>query len=494
MSYCRECGTALEEGALFCNECGTPVNEEESRSLTNPVQSASARSPLSKKTKLMLIAGAVAVVVLFGVHILLQSLFSPMRLIEDFEQALLEEDTAKVAEMLHTTDNNLEINEDYVQSIMEMFERHPEQVNLAIDHLRFQSESKDRHTLQSVEELFSSKYVGDSSFIVLATTGKFLFYDRYQLVVPTVYLSVNTNYENVEISVDGENVGTIEDLESEATFGPYLPGYHTVKGTLNTDFFEYEKEIEVYLDPFSTMTEEELYFEAEQVEFILPEKEADYTVRLFVNGTDVGVDLSEDPIFGPLMVDGSMTYYVEAEFPWGTVKTEEVPIDDKSLTVNLVTDELVNILTEKAHKYNSEWAETMTTLETDHMTTAISSLKEEIVQKAELERMLGNILQFSYLSSEFDIGSVELFYDEGEWHVSFYGDSYWLEDKIRSRNDEFELEEKTYKWKYVFVYDEDANTWLVTSAFPTFWAADFEETVEFVVEEPAVFTSTWIDE
>lgn len=507
MSFCRECGKPLEDGVLFCGECGTPVNDKEEKQVSqretmetftekHPLAQKNERQPLSKKTQIMLVAGVVTVILLFGLHKFLENVFSPIRLIENFEEAVLEENAAKLAELLHTTDKKMEITEDSVKGIMEIFKRHPEQLNIVMDHLRAELKEKDQSAIASEFEWFEVETDSNLNLIYIEPIGKFLFYERYQLMVPTVYLSIDSNYANVEISVDGEKQGTITDLESEFTFGPYLPGYHKVSGTLKTDFFELKEEKEVYLDYSMTKENVDLYFAADKVEFVLPVYEADYTAQLFVNRTDVNVNLVEETEFGPVLVDGSMTYFVEAQLPWGTVKTEEAPIDDYVLEVDLITDELVQTLMETAHTFNMEMAETLTTASADHMTTATSTLKENLVTEANDDKEYGRARQVSYLSSEFDKDSVHLYYDEylNAWFASIYGYSYWQEDYIYDPDDEFELEEEDYVYKYFFVYDEAANKWLVSDLDYNFWYSSDGEHVEFVLEKPETYTSVWIDE
>lgn len=495
MSYCRECGTPLEEGAQFCGECGTPVNKDEQQQVSsaNTVPS-SQRKTLSKRTKRLLIIGAVLIVVLFGVHKILENLFSPERLIEDFEQAILEQDAAKVAQLIHTTDRQMVVNENSVQSILKYFDRHPEQVNIVIDHLRSQVNYYDALENDSDGEYDSDEYWYDADFIRIEPTGKFLFYNRYQLMVPTVYLTVNTNYENVEISVDGETAGVITNLDSEVTFGPYFPGYHMLTGTLQTDFLELKEEKEISLEAYMTKADIDLYFDAEHVEFSLPGYNADYTAKLFVNGIDVEVNLLETSVFGPVLIDGSMNYYVEAQLPWGTVKTEEAPIDDYYISVDLMTDDLVNTLMEMVHTFNMEAAESLTTANIDNITTATKFVKDDLLYDAERDKEDGRIRQLSYLSTEFNYDSASLFYEEGVWHASIWGNSYWLEDYTYNADDEFELEEKVYNVTYEFIFDEQEKKWFINYIYYDHWHEHIDDPVDFVVEDPVTYTSIWLDE
>ncbi|MGO3490701.1 MAG: TcaA 3rd/4th domain-containing protein, partial [Lactiplantibacillus plantarum] len=62
-----------------------------------------------------------------------------------------------------------------------------------------------------------------------------LFFDKYQLQVTSVYATLATNHRNVALSVNGKHVATSNKATYEHKIGPYVPGSYTLtaKGTVS---------------------------------------------------------------------------------------------------------------------------------------------------------------------------------------------------------------------------------------------------------------------
>lgn len=493
MKFCQECGKELAADAVFCNECGTPVGEAKSTPAAQPTQRtqqatpAAPKKPMSKQTKILLISIAAAIIVLFGVHKIVESMMSKDRLITKFEDALHDKDAKAVAGYLSSDDKKLKIDEKSIAGFMEYFDENPDQIKNVITNLKNQSK-----TIDNLKE--DKKDYRGYGLVRLAHDGKFLFYDKYELKIESVYLTVETNYKDTVIYVDNNEVGKADEPYFEGTFGPFVPGYHTVKGTLKTDFIDLSNEEKIFMESDDGKVFSSIYLDAEEITVNLPDVENITSTKLFINGKDVGINLNENSTFGPILTDGSMTMYVEAELPWGTVKTEEVAIDDDYMNVELMNEGLKTTLMETVHQYNEEYAIAYTAIDETKLTTATQEMKDKIIEDATSEKDYGRATKIQYVSTTFDLDSFDVYYEDGRWEADLYAQTKVNDAYYYVSYDEVpELSEDTSRNYITLVYDESASKWLVNSVGFT-WGFDDSNVKEYTVEEPKTYESTWVNE
>ena len=195
MRFCKNCGKELSTDSRFCKECGMPVQEENNTD-TKQV-SVPERKPMSPKQKKWIIAGVAAVVLLLGAYKIGQSLLSKERLINNFEEALIEEDEKKVAKLLHSSDKKLEINKDTIKPFMKYYKENPDEIQETVESLKEQAAEMDgQQDTKNVYDFFSSTPDG---MVDLQQDGKFLFYEKYQLMIDPAYLILSTNYKDTEL-------------------------------------------------------------------------------------------------------------------------------------------------------------------------------------------------------------------------------------------------------------------------------------------------------
>lgn len=489
MKFCKECGNQLSHTATFCKECGTPVNGEKSsqpatsvqtdipEQTTAPVQPAVPRKPMSKKTKIMLISGIAAVILLFGAHKIVESLMSKERLIEKFETALHEKDAAALADILTSNDKKLDINKNTVKGFIAYFEENPNEEQEIIAALEAQAKAYDQTKEENpnlLDELFEEFLT--YSPVTLEQDGKFLFYEKYEININGVYLTIETNYKDTLLSLDGEELATTTEPNYSGIFGPFVPGIHTLKGTLKTDFVDLKEEKEIFLDGYGTEQSVGLYLDAEEVTVYLPD--AEYLTgkaKLFINGKDVGVNVLENQTFGPVLTDGSMTVQVEAEFPWGKVKTKEVPIDDDHIELSYDLEDVKTTAMNTVHKYVAEYVKVMTSADESVLTTVTSNMKEELVSRANGMKEDEIIIKAEYLGTDFDLDSFYLEFDD-TWKLRLSAQSKLNETSYYADEEETEMEETTWHQIYYLSYVPDQSKWLIYAHDDSWYSFNDENT------------------
>lgn len=459
MRFCRECGHKLQEGATFCSECGVArtasINAEKNKFIPNSNNSSS--KLVASKTSIIIIVG---IILLLGLHVLLESLFSKDRLIENLEIALLEEDGAALAKLLKSSNESIDINEDTVQGLLDYFSEYPEEIQVTMDTLKKHSESYDTdHQEVSVFDSFLNEFE-ENNLIDLEESGKFLFYERYRLYVEPVLITIKTNYKDTVILIDGKEVGKADSDNFESIFGPILPGNHTITGKLETDTVSISQNETLILDGTEDMVEVGLYLESEEVAFEMPYPGAtDTSAKLYINGKETGVNPFEIDSYGPVLLDGSMTMSVVVELPWGTLKTAESPITNHSIEINLLNEELKSILMDTVHQHHQQLPLAYTSADTTKLLNAHDEYKNWLMEYISKDIQSNATYKVQYIQSLFDVNSISLSNNEGIWEANLVV-QLTTQESINNGG----MGEKVRNIAYTLKYDKDMGQWLVYSA------------------------------
>ncbi|RBP02513.1 zinc ribbon domain-containing protein [Rossellomorea aquimaris] len=83
MSYCTECGKALKNNPAFCEGCGAKrevIKEDSTQKIP--------KSPMNKKKKVSMVIAGILVVGLISTHMILSSIYDPMKNIQSMDSAM----------------------------------------------------------------------------------------------------------------------------------------------------------------------------------------------------------------------------------------------------------------------------------------------------------------------------------------------------------------------------------------------------------------------
>lgn len=491
MLICRQCGSTLSEKARFCKECGAPVDEGKQDVSLNPVNQSAPRAPMSKQKKRMFAIAGIALVILLAAYKTGEALTSKERLIKRFEAALVKKDDEAVAELLTSNDPKLKIDKKSIKGFMKYLDKHPDEVSEIIQTLKAQSKIIDESENQGI----TAKGYEDDGYIKglvnLEKDGKFLFYDKYELSIDPVYVTISTNYKDTKLYMDGKEIGKADRPNYEKTFGPYLPGIYTLQAKLKTDFIDLQEREEVSLVGVGNKTDVNLDLDGQEVtvDFRLEEGQ-DIAARLLINGKDTGVNPFKEPSFGPILTDGSMNLSVEAQLPWGKVKTKEIPIDSDYVEVDLASDEnFQKGIMELIVKHIKEMLTSYTSGDVNKLTTATQNYKEMLQKSIDMDKEQGNFYKAKYLATAFDLDSFHLEEEDGNWVLYVDTRSSFLEDTFYE-GETPELGESEHDKEMKLVYDSNAKNWLVDDMSESY---DFNDknTVVIKEENPPEYVTSW---
>lgn len=183
----------------------------------------------------------------------------------------------------------------------------------------------------SVDSLIKDlKGKSKSNEVLLFREEKGVLFNKYYLDISPVYLKVRINYGASKILLDDKDYGTIMSDNEEKTCGPLVPGIYNVQAENKNKFdsLTYRKDLPI----MTKQQEKEIEFNGIKISIDSEYKEA----KVFVNGKDTNLDVSQFDKIGPFKNDGSSSLHIEEQLPWGLIKSEEMPIErSNNIHVNL---------------------------------------------------------------------------------------------------------------------------------------------------------------
>lgn len=518
MEFCKHCGKEIKEGIKFCNHCGKNIHdsqtdkdpvEADENSLSDPKDEVSSESEVSaaiadqpsdkkdrekkqtskksptdpkkvKKKNILIFSGLGFIALIIISFVILNKMNSPSHLIKEFEQAIDAEDSEKLSSILTTEEEGLDINKDTMTAFINLYASNKSDLRNMINQLEIQADGHGGgYSVYPVELVKDGK--------------KLLFVDNYKLNLLPVYINVSTTYEGTDIFVNEEKLATADEEYFRDELGPLTPGIHEVKAVYDTGFFHLDKEKEVEISDPGVASLVDLQLEGDNVSFDLLTNNYDQlsSIGLYINGKETDYDLTEESRVGPLLVDGSMNASFEAEFPWGTMKTEDLVIDDSLMSFNFgenkeFQDEIMEIII----TFNEELLETYTTGAEDILTTTTKPLQELIIEEAEFNKEQEIVFQGAFHGVDFYMDSFELkkSYDDF-WEVNVDTITYTEEDVFLA-GDKANLEETEEEIRYEMVFDPNRKEWVISNLGYA-GSMDDDKMERYKVEEPVMHTSEW---
>lgn len=497
MKYCRNCGEEVKKDAKFCKHCGydfeakvVPGQKEElhkdslSQGQSNKLPTALKKKEpikMSKKNKILIGIASAIIIFLFIGYKVGDSLTSQHKVVEKFETALIEKDAKTVGNMLTSKAKDLKINKDTVKGFIDYYANNPSEMNGLFSHLKQQGDEYDHN----------KEFNGlNSNYIVnLVKDGKQFIYDDYKVQVTPVYFNVGTTYSDTIVSIDGKEVMTTTENDSYKEFGPYLPGIYQFSAVYKSDFVELSTEEEfTNFDP-EYSSELYLHIDGEDASFDVPYSDMLDHITLYINGEDTGINLIEEDTVGPILTDGSMNVSFETDFPWGTMKTEEVPLDQDYMNIDFtLTDKMKEEIQETVVQFEKEYLAAHTTADASHLTVTTDEVTKDIIESAESEKEYEYFYKGKFIGADFVNDSYSLSsYDD--FVITVNAIVFHEEDSRYNKNRKPELEENEEANTYELIYDEEKEAWLVSYLNSAY--IDSDNVTEYREKDPETFTSEW---
>ncbi|WLR61537.1 zinc ribbon domain-containing protein [Guptibacillus hwajinpoensis] len=320
MKFCTSCGKEAKDKE-FCQHCGAKLG---SNNLMNKPQVKPSPAG-SKKRKILLGSVLALIIIVFAVFKVGESYTDKFNQLSKFEENLNQGNVKELVSLLESSDSTLEVSDKNVKSLLTYLKENPDEKETLIDHLRDTASSIDMKQQVSAEGKEES-----NQLIKMEKQGKkFFVYDNYDFILQPFPLLIDTNEEKVSYLVDGKKVSHVETKGGLINLGSFLPGEYKVEGNLSSELMNLSKEINVR--HFEKNNYSVLEFDVETISIQSNVEKFD----VLINGknTDVSFTDGKQVELDSVMVDGSMTAQVQADAPFGKIKSSDVAIDDTYLEV-----------------------------------------------------------------------------------------------------------------------------------------------------------------
>lgn len=296
MKFCTNCGQQLEEGQKFCTKCGKSLMLQN----TN-VQAP--RKPIALGIKILIVS-VLSIILGGGTAYGIGSYFtSEAQIVKNIEKAISSSDAKSLAQYLYSTEKDMKINEVSAAAL-----------------IKFINEESSYK-----EDLIKSLKEGRSydSFSMIENGRSLLVFKKYMLELEPQYLKLSSNYEGVNIKLNGQTIGKSLKDGSVKKFGPFMPGKYKLEFTFENEFG-------------ASMLEEEVKFEDGEFSFYAEFDLTILSVASYVKGLKLSVDGRETKTeingnyteIGPLPKGKRSILVFSKAYPWGKLESIEYNSND----------------------------------------------------------------------------------------------------------------------------------------------------------------------
>ncbi len=290
-------------------------------------------------------------------------------------------------------------------------------------------------------------------------------FDHYELKVDPVYFRVTSNYKGADLYINSEKTGTVKKPmkpKSSARMHPVStrrkPSLKMTRLTLSKS--KRQRRLS------SRNVDFDLPLDAEDVTFTPADSFKNAKGDLLINGKSVHKDPFKSVTYGPLLTDGSMTAAVEADFPWGKMKTADVPINSTDVDLTLIPDQdTQQTIMDTIVKTTKQYTKAMADGNTDQMTEAGSAWKEQTKEVVSGMKSSGTFLKDQYKETSFDLDSFAISQENGRWQATVTGKELH-ESAYFDGNTKPDMEEAEPSFHYVLSYDTKHKKWVFEKADP----------------------------
>ena len=426
------------------------------------------------RNKPIVFSGLVIVLIVIMVSISVISKDDPDQVIQDFSNAVRQDDIDELEDLISLDDEEMELDEQKLQQFIDLCQNSPGYFKQQMWQLDAQksihdpkSEMSTENPLYGTDGISLSDIKNMGSFYLKKEEG--FFSDSYKIGVRPYYITISSNEPDAIIMMDGEEVFKSTKKRLKKRIGPLMPGKYHFTGSKKFPYAKVtnKKVADLFMDGGEHReTEVSLNLSGKKIEI-----ESSFSdTQVFVGKKKVGKveDLKK---FGPVSGDGSIKIYGEKEFPWGrskspvkkvTENTESIdvtpmPFADKKGKQNLI--DTINAFAKERILAQVKLNPSVFTVAGDNV---VKEYTEEIEETKEWS--FKDLLKGKALGTRIDFGHLEFTKEEGLYTVKipveFHDKTNQSDLGIDKDNP---LRERFEEMVLTLTYDEKKKKWLVSS-------------------------------
>lgn len=326
---------------------------------------------LNKKQKTTVVS-VISVIVVITIFVITGNALTSKNYVSKKLSAAIKANNAKdVIKYISSSDSRLKVDENNINAYLDYLKENPSYASKILNSIEAQGNEKKSAGTKSV---FSS--MSDSSdYIKLISKGKkLIIFDNYTYQLPAYFIKIGTDYKNTEVSLNGKSLYVSDQDKFTKECGPFLPGKYKLQGTLKTEYIETKGDKEITLSPENTMSNKmDVHVELSGKKLSIYSEYKD--AKVMINGKDTGVTIGTIDKLVPLPDDGSCKISLQNQFPWGTMKSNEVVFDKNVTTPKFDKDnkELLEQVKPTITSFIKSYVDTYTSFDTSKLVNATSN-------------------------------------------------------------------------------------------------------------------------
>ncbi|WP_303969143.1 zinc-ribbon domain-containing protein [Sporosarcina ureae] len=214
MKFCTNCGSSNSPDTEFCSNCGEQLqNSNTLKQQPRPAKKSSFKKPMKRSVKILLILLFTLVVALVATHLILQSIYDPIRKINAMNDAYHKQDKKAFFDHFTYNDGTVASPENLYTAVSDYG------WNDLRDELIFEAERMKSNKPMNV--------IYDSGEFILASKqpAKFGLYQNIQFTVVPTTVSVELPLKDTTFTFGGQEVHSNED-EELVIVGNFIPGQY----------------------------------------------------------------------------------------------------------------------------------------------------------------------------------------------------------------------------------------------------------------------------
>lgn len=243
---------------------------------------------------------------------------SKEEVLSKFESALINGDSSKLTNYVKV--ENEKISSKELQPLIDLYDKDEIKIRKIINGLRKNGKS--------------------GNFTLVSRKG--ILKEKYYININTINVNFTTNISGVDIEFSNKKFNLVDKAEFDV-----IPGTYKVLYTYKTEHGDISDSKIINLMKDETV---EINIDGNYITLYSNFNDA----KVFINDFDTGLKAKDIKSYGPLPKDIDIKIYLEREFPWGTISSEQVLISNNQyikLDINMVNDKLNNMIDEKVNKF-----------------------------------------------------------------------------------------------------------------------------------------------
>lgn len=207
---------------------------------------------------------------------------------------------------------------------------------------------------------------GESGNFTLKSNKTF-FLEKYYININAVTVNFITSIKNVNIEFSNKKFNLIDKAEFDV-----IPGRYNLIYTYKTEYGDISGSKTINLMEDETV---EINIDGDYITLYSNFDDA----KVFINNIDTGLMAKDIKNYGPLPKDKDVKIFLQREFPWGTIKSEEVSTNNKQyikLDIDMVNDELNNMINKTVNNFYSSSFKALNNKDKNIISGATEEVKE----------------------------------------------------------------------------------------------------------------------